>query len=322
MTPRETAINKKTKNKKKCSFFEIFKKMLFWMLFLVFFVATFWTIIFSPVMKIGEIEILGANEDKVKILAIIKKDIVGKYFDFIPRNNLLTFPINKIETEISNEFVMVRNVKIEREFPTKIVLKIEKRRDPIIWCSNENCWLVDETAAAFAKIEKPYEIIAESDILVTDGSGKDVEKGDRVAHVEIIEIASNLSRIISENSGIEAEKKSIYIPASVSGEIRIKTKESWEIYFSTARPILGQVEILKKILASKITLEDLAQLEYVDLRLKGKVVYRFRDYKEREKEVEEIEVMGDSSERTQKTKVVQDEEKDETKKDKKKKKED
>lgn len=322
MTPRETAINKKTKNKKKNTLFEIFKKMLFWLIFFGFFAAAVWTIVFSPVMKIEEVEILGADEDEGAISVIIEKDIAGKYFDFIPRNNLVTFPSGKIESEILDEFIMIREVKIKREFPTKMVLVVERRKDPIIWCSGEDCWLVDETAEAFAEAERPNEMVERDDVLVTDGSGKGVEKGDKVIHAQIVDIASSLPRTVAENSRIELEKQSLYIPSPVSGEIRAKTKEAWEIYFSTARPILGQIEILKRILAAKITTEDLAQLEYVDLRLKGKVVYRFKDYKEREKELEEIEVMGDSSERTQVTEVAPEEEKEEKKKDKKKKKDD
>jgi len=322
MTPRETAINKKTKNKKRNTFFEIFKKMLFWLIFFGFFAAAVWTIVFSPVMKIEKVEIQGAAEDETAISAIIEKDIRGKYFDFIPRNNLLTFPFRKIETEILAEFIMIRKAKIKREFPTKMVLEIERRKDPLIWCSGERCWLVDETGEAFAETEKPHETEGQSDVLVTDGSGKSVEKGDKVAHVEIVDVASNLPLTIADNSGIEIENQSLYIPSPVSGEIRAKTKDAWEIYFSTTRPISGQIEILKRILASKITTEDLAQLEYVDLRLKGKVVYRFRDYKEREKELEEIEVMGDSSERPQTTEMAPAEEKEEKKKDKKKKKDD
>ena len=100
----------------------------------------------------------------------------------------------------------------------------------------------------------------------------------------------------------------------MSGELRVKTVQGWEIYFSTERPITTQARILKRILKSKLVEEDLSQLEYIDLRIKGKAVYRFKNYEEREKELREIEIRGKTDEQEKRADAKKGEKKDKKKK--------
>ncbi len=320
MSAREVSANKnkKRKNKKKYTFFELIKKIIFWFIFFGFSVATIWTVIFSPVMEVREVEIIGAAEDEAGVRNVFEKNVYGEYFNFIPKDNLITVPLKKIQAEIFNNFFMIRKIEVERKFPAKVVFEIERRKKTIIWSNGNSYWFVDERAEAFHHVNKEEIEKLENDILVTDGSGREVERGDEIAHIEIVDLCSNLQRTVQEEGDIEINNKSLYIPSPVSGEVRVKTKEGWEIYFSSERPLARQVKILKKVLAAKITQEDLVKLEYVDLRVKGKVVYRFTDYKEREKELEEIEVKGASSDKAQEIKTETEKDENKKKNDKKK----
>ena len=313
MVQKKHEINKKTKNKKKTTFFDIFKKVLFWLAFLSFLITTFWVLIFSAVMRIETIQVFGAPEDEHKIIKIVEDNIFGKYFDLIPRNNLLTFSSSKIKEEVLSNFIMVRTIDIKRKFPTEIRHDIEKREMFVIWCS-EKCWFVDERAETFREIAKQDLEDTKEIAIIADGSGKDVENGGKVADVKIIKLCSNLSKTVEEKSGINIDQKSIYIPSPMSGELRVKTVQGWEIYFSTERPITTQARILKRILKSKLVEEDLSQLEYIDLRIKGKAVYRFKNYEEREKELREIEIRGKTDEQEKRADAKKGEKKDKKKK--------
>lgn len=293
MGKKRCKINKKTKNKKKTTFFDIIKKIFFWFLFFGFWVTTIWVLFFSSVMKIAEIEVEDILQEKQTIQTMVRNNISGKYFDFIPRDNLILFPEKRIEREISNKFMLIRKVKIEREFPTKIIVKIERRELSVVWCEDADCWLVDEYAEAFHQIVRQNLKEDDRSVVITDGSGKTVKKGDKVVDAKIIKLSSNLSEIIETESGVEIDQKSIYIPSPVSGELRAETKQGWKVYFSTERPVLIQAKILRKILNSKFIKEDIAELEYIDLRIKGKIIYRFKNYKERIKEAEELEFQSE-----------------------------
>ena len=89
MVQKKHEINKKTKNKKKTTFFDIFKKVLFWLAFLSFLITTFWVLIFSAVMRIETIQVFGAPEDEHKIIKIVEDNIFGKYFFYSLSNQLI-----------------------------------------------------------------------------------------------------------------------------------------------------------------------------------------------------------------------------------------
>ncbi len=283
------SLGKKTKNKKKINFKDIFKKISFWVLFISFWVLFFWTIFFSSVMKIDRVRIVGDVKNASQIQSFAKDIMNQKYFNKVPKNNLLIFPVKVFQEKLLKEFNIIRTIDVKREFPKEIVIDIEERKDFIIWCSDKNCWLVDERSEAFHEIEKEQIDQFEDRVVVLDGSEKSVEKYGKVVSPRIVKILLKLADDFSSLANIEIDKKSFFTPSSMSGELQFKTKTGWKIYFSTDRPISVQIKVLKKMLDIKLRDEDLGKLEYIDLRIKGKVVYRFRDYKERE---DDIEVKG------------------------------
>lgn len=289
MKLKSDSVNKKTKNKKKTTFFDIIKKVFFWLFFFGFWIAAIWTIIFSSVMRIENIEIEGATEDKLGVSGIIESVINEKYFEFVPKNNLLTIPFARIENDILNRFIMVRSVLIERKFPKTINVKVERREKFVVWCSGDSCWFVDERAEAFHEIETDDVEKMDREIIIRDGSEKLIERGSKVIGIEIIDLCGKLATLAETSGDLEIKRNSFYIPSPVSGEVRVETRQGWEVYFSTERSILAQFKILGRILGNKIALEDVDELEYIDLRIKGKAVYRFRNYKEREEAREKIE---------------------------------
>lgn len=278
---------KRNKNKKKRTFLDFFKRFIFWLIFLSFWGLAFWTILFSEMMEIKKIEIIGDSRNNQEIKQLIKKKGVQKYLDLVSKNNLLLFPTSQIEDEILDRFKMVREVDVSRSFPDTIEVRIEERELALLWRVNEQYFLVDERAEIFYKATD-RDLEGET-FLISDGSKRRLKIGDKVINTRIIKLILDLEEVVSQKLKISLDKKTFFIPSPMSQELQVKTKAGWKIYFSTERELALQVKILKKMLANEIDNNDLTKLEYIDMRVKGKVVYRFKDYKEREKELEEME---------------------------------
>jgi len=56
-------------------------------------------------------------------------------------------------------------------------------------------------------------------------------------------------------------------------ELKATTIQGWQIYFNPSVPAISQIDALKVILKNE-TEEGLAALEYVDLRIEGRVYYK------------------------------------------------
>ena len=84
----------------------------------------------------------------------------------------------------------------------------------------------------------------------------------------ILEISKNLEQI--EN----LEIISLRTPESASLEIWITTIEGWQVIFNTSEPAKKQAGNLAKFLSEKIDEKERENLEYIDLRIPGKIYYK------------------------------------------------
>ncbi|MEA2007414.1 MAG: FtsQ-type POTRA domain-containing protein [Patescibacteria group bacterium] len=291
MIIRRNKKNRKIKNRKKQSWLSFFRKVVFWLIFILFWGVSLWTLFFSDVMKVTNVESVGDSENfsSFHVEQHVGEIISRKFLGLIPRDNLLLISKKSIVKEIKESHGLIRDVSVERRFPNTIVIGIEERESHIIWCNNEICVLLDERGEAFGDVE---DFDGEKDVRVFDTSNKKFELGDRVAEPEFVFFSEKLPDMFFEELSIEIEP-TLQTPSSMSGEIRLKTKDGWEGMFSTNRPMGVQMKVMKKILKEKIGPEKVSQLEYIDLRIKGKAMYKFKQEEEKneneedEKEVEE-----------------------------------
>jgi cell division septal protein FtsQ len=87
----------------------------------------------------------------------------------------------------------------------------------------------------------------------------------------IVEIREKLSEI-----NIEVENN-FNTNSFISKDIRVKTKEGWEIYFNENVSLEKEIEMLKVVLNNKIEESQRKDLEYIDLRIDNKIYYKFRE---------------------------------------------
>lgn len=272
MIIRRNKKNKNSKNRKRESFALIFKRVFFLLLLACFCAVALWTVFFSRVMEINSISI--NPETKVlkadEIRNVFFRELEGKYLGFLPKNNLLILRSNFLERKAREEFKLARTVSVERVFPDELVVSVEEREAHIVWCSNGECFFVDETAEAFLEFSGQMESVK-----VVDMSGKQVKLGDRVADPEFIFFLEKLPKAMEQEIHI-AVVNEFETPSSMSSEVRVLTDEGWKIFFSTVRKMEIQIEILKKIIQETIGKEKTKDLEYIDLRIKGRALYKFR----------------------------------------------
>ncbi len=286
---------KKTGNKKAKTGFLILKRILFWFVFLLFVATVFWTLFLSSVMKIETIEIneTGFNEDQLR--TEIQRILNDSRFLFLKRDNFLLLPTKKIKEKIKNQSNLVRDVRVIREFPKTMLVEIKERESKIVWCSGEKCMIVDELGESFQEIsaEKKDEL-SQDYVIITDISNKEIFLHEKIASEEFVWFCENLPRVISEKAGVNI-KPFLRLPSSIAGEVRAETEDGWTIYFSTEKEAELQAMILKKILKKKISKSDRKKLEYIDLRLKGKVIFKIEEEKRKEVD-DDSESQGDNKE--------------------------
>lgn len=288
MIIRRNKKNRKTKNKKKESWFSFVKKVMFWTVFISFWGVAIWTLFFSNVMKVQYVVDASANIDlpDLHIEDHVQRIISGKFFNVVPKDNLLLISRKSIADELKKNHELIRDVSIAKKFPNSIIINIQQRESHIIWCNKQTCMLVDERGEAFCEVE---DFDSNKNVKVLDTSDKPFILGDRVANPKFVIFSEQLPLAFLDDLHIEIEPI-LRTPSSISEEVRVVTNDGWKGFFSTTRPLEAQLKVLKKVLREKIQPMQMSQLEYVDLRIKGKATYRFReDNEEDEKRNDDID---------------------------------
>jgi len=266
-------IKKKGKNKKG-TFKRTLKKLFFGLLLLSFIGVSVWVLFFSDYAQIEEVEILANKIDTQAIESIVNNHRDEFWFQYGSRNNFLLFSRKQVERGIKDQFETVRSVEFESEFPNKIKILIEERVGVVVWCSREKCFLLDELGLAFYELEGGERKERFKDYYqITDNSHLEIEKGQQVEEGQMVFFLLDLEQLLEQKIDLKL-KKELETPSLISQELRVETENGWQIYFNLKDSLEAQVDLLEEVLKSSISESEQEKLDYIDLRVSGKAIYK------------------------------------------------
>jgi cell division septal protein FtsQ len=273
--------------KKRKSFFErkedflpkdAFPKIIFRFIFLLFAVSLAYVLFFSPFLEIKKVYLEGTIElNHEDVNSKINEVLAKKTLNLISRNNFILFPYSKIKSELLGGFKKISNVKIEKVFPDLIKVKITERKSLLIWCSAGQCFIIDENGYAYTGADFESEEIKQNNLLsIIDNSGKSVIIGEKILNDNYTKFAISLKDELDRETGIKVNSE-YHTGSKMADEVKVKTGEGWEIYFSAVLPIEDSIRTLKTFLDKEIDQGERSKLEYVDLRAENRAYYKFKD---------------------------------------------
>ncbi len=256
--------------KKKKSFRKLYKKRIikpFYQkrgflisgLILLFFSFLGYLFFLSPLFQATEIVVLGNQliSDEV-IKANLQENL---FFNLLFLELRTLFSIKKSEAiiKIKEEFPEISSVRIERNFPNKIIVNLRERSPVAIWCQGESCFLIDQEGVIFQKSSSLNMVVIQSE-------NNDFNLGQRVIAQEemakIIKIGRSLKEIGLVSFNLEGEK------------LKVQTAEGWQVFFTTRKDISEQIINLFLILNKQISAERRKQLNYIDLRFYNQAIFK------------------------------------------------
>ncbi len=271
-------IDKKRKLKQKSQWSRNKFKKFFWRLICLVFVGLVgYILFFSSFLNITHIEIKGnKNVASNKIKKQVENQLVGKYFNWIKKNNLFLVKSKKLAKNILTQFKIIRKVEIKKKFPSKLVIFIQERTPSLIITSARENYLLDENGQAYMKASLADQKIKNDLIILVDKSNRKISLGEIVLDKNYLIYLKNLKKKLTEETNLKVVNNFQTLNL-FSDNIRVKTQEGWEIYFNKKINLDKSIEALRVILTKEINSQQRLDLEYVDLRIKNKVYYRFRD---------------------------------------------
>lgn len=260
--------------KKKKEGRNVWGALLLWM---IFFGTLVYIFFFSSFILIERVQVVGTNELSAETVERFAEDqLAGKYWKIFPKRGFLLVRLKDLETRLREEYPLLATVLVERIFPNNLRVSVTERKKIIIWTSLDVSSLVDEKGMTHdsTKVFSPEN---ETYLLtLTDTSGKSVTAGEKVFDPAYGTFLIDMSQAFSEQLGFGLETQYTVV-SRFADELRAKTDEGWDVYFSTTIPVETSLSTLSLLFEKELPKEKRVNLAYIDLRAENRAYYTFRD---------------------------------------------
>lgn len=257
-----------------------FSRFLFWILFLGFLGVCGYLLFFSPFLEVDAVSVEGNNEiSSEQIVEKVNAAMEGKYLKYFSKRNLLLVRKSAISNELKNDFNRLEVSSIEKKFPRAILVKVKERQPELIWCSGGVCYLADKSGLVYSGANTADEEINKNRFLVAvDDNARPVEIGKTSLGGNFIQYLKEIDVVLTDDLGLRIDGD-YHTPALASQEIITRIKEgdgSWTLKLSSAVPPDDTKKILETVFEKDLAGDKRNSLDYLDLRIKGKVYYKLK----------------------------------------------
>lgn len=252
-------------------------KSIFYVLLVGFVAVSVYVLFFAPYLQILNIDIVGTQAlDNAQIKQRVSSMLEGKYLGIVPKNNYMFISQKRVQTVLTGEFKRIRKMTLIKKFPDSVTIEIDERRALLVWCSGENCYLIDENGTAYGEADFSTPELTQNNLLrITDTSSRGVSLGENILEQSYEKYALEIKDALVK-AGFEIGGEYL-TPSRMAGEIRVKTTQGFDLYFSTHFPLESAIETLLVIFNKEIPDEKKSEIEYIDLRNENKIFYKFKN---------------------------------------------
>ena len=264
----KTYVSHKSKNKKaKPSKFILFLEIIT----ILIFMAGILYLAYSPTLNLVEINVQADDE-------VLQKNVRSKAKDFIEsethwwynNRNIFLLRTDKLEQSLLKEFPQIKSVELKRNFNRYLDLKLDLRTPIFSVCEVDTCYNVSDDGINIGVRSEPEPIIRLTGIEL---------KTNAEPLMSLREIQW-LKTIVQEYSKIDSLRITELAVQKRSGDfvvgVFLYTEQGYYIMLDLDTDVVYQAEVLKQVFDSRLKPEQRTSLEYIDLRIKDRVYYKFK----------------------------------------------
>ena len=249
----------------------IFKKLWFWVLFLILalIIFCFYVIFFYSGFQVQNIIISGnqkvSTEDLRNIVAeSADKEIFGLGDFKIYSRSIFLVDEGKISEEASNAFHTIEKLAVSRTFPQTLNIVVYERDAAGVFCDdNLQCFMIDRSGIVYQKIainqlDSSWVIIRQT------MADRNISTGEGVVAQNIVDAISKIQKDLKDNYQIGLKEALVSSPV----RLNLTTDKNWQIYFDLGQGsnISLQIKELDLLLSGGISESEMKNLRYIDLR--------------------------------------------------------
>jgi cell division septal protein FtsQ len=261
-----TYTKKKSPPRKVNPFISILQ-FLIWIIFL----GGIGYLLYSPLLNITNIDIRVDNEILQKDIKSKSDDLIGTHnYWYYNNKNIFLVRSDILEKELSKEFPQIKSITIKRTINRSLEMTIQLRTPLFSICENTICSHISDDG-----INIGNDSLLASLTVLTGISSK--SRGETVMSKREIQWFKTISEIYNQIDGVKVS--SIAIQQKAENKILgvfVYTEQGYYIMLDLDTNIIYQAGALKQVFISQIPPAQRPNLQYIDLRIKDRVYYKFK----------------------------------------------
>lgn len=230
--------------------------------------------LFAPPLRIERIVTEGADAALRAEAEIAAHSYLQQHGRFAGQPRLLFLPREGLAAELRAKLPRLHSVQVTRLMPGTVVLRLQEKVPVAFVLTDGRAVALDNVGRAI-DIRTPEEALASGLPVVRNNQPSgDIAPGARVVDAAVVELLHDAAVQLPDRLGVTPVE--LIIPSVGSQELHVRTSQDWLLYFDARRPVAEQLRSLEQVITELLPPEDIPHLEYVDLRVAGKVFYRLR----------------------------------------------
>jgi hypothetical protein len=236
--------------------------------------GSLWLVFFSDYLYIEDIYVSGVKTVDVLVLkSVVSLNLAENHWRIFPRSHIFFYRTAGLSEALQEQFTRIASVNFSPDIHRRrLNIEITERSPVGFWCaSNGECALLAGDGVILEPMGRPEGIGA---FVIEDASAAEFSPGTRLMAPEWILFMKEFSSALAPEILIRSY---IIEPESLSaGYIRARTSADWDILLNVE---FGQerhtAAVVKTLLEEEIR-NRINRLEYIDLRIPGRVFYKVR----------------------------------------------
>lgn len=264
-----------TKHRKLASKPKAINRIILFLKFLIFLIILggIGYLLYSPVLNISNFETKVANENlKTEINSKTKDIVLAQTHWWYNNQNIFLLRNDKLEKSLLQAFPQIKSISIKRDLLNRIInLDIILRNPAFYYCENGLCYNISEEGVNMGISSSPDPNLIEIKNLSFQKAGEYVFSEREIVWLKnILQEYNKIDTIKIKSIDIQQKSENAII------SIFVYTEKGYYIMLDLDTDIIYQAQALKQAFISQIPLEKRDLLEYIDLRIKDRIYYKFK----------------------------------------------
>lgn len=230
--------------------------------------------LFAPQFRVERIRVEGGNDVLRTEAETLTKAFVEREAVLSGRPRLFLVPRDRLAQALRAALPELATVQVLRRLPATLELNLQEK-----------------VAVAFLEVGGRTFSLASEGQIIAEVSPEDARRaelprvrdlhtaipvrvGDQVLNQSVVQLLHEVIVKLPEEFSVSVEE--LIIPAIGTEEVHVRTSGGWNILLDARRSLTDQLGALEKVVTEELDAETLGRLEYIDLRIPGKVFYNVK----------------------------------------------